>query len=74
MQGWRRLKQSIPGAGENVARSQAILSQPLLAGFSKDRGEQSGPIPAIGEAAKDAKVVIFAFHTPQLLRPDSFLL
>ena len=36
MQSWRRLKQRIPGAGENVARSQATLSQPLLAGFRKD--------------------------------------
>lgn len=74
MQDWRRLKQSIPGAGENVARSQVILSRPLLAGFRKDRGEQPGQLPAIGEAAKEAKAVIFGFYTPQLLCPDSSLL
>jgi len=74
MQGWRRLKQNIPGAGENVARSQAILSQPLLAGVRTDRGEQPGELPAIGEAAQEARAVIFGFYTPQLLCPDSSLL
>lgn len=74
MQDWRKLNQSIPGTGENVARSQGILSQPLLSGFRKDRGEHPCQIPAIGQAAKEAKAVIFGFYTPQLLYPDPSLL
>lgn len=71
MQGWRRLQQSIPGAGENVAGSQAILSQPLLASFRKD-WRVTRLDSSYWRGCKGSQAVIFRFYTPQLLCPFFF--
>lgn len=73
MQGWRRLQQSIPGAGENVAGSQAILSQPLLASFRKD-WRVTRLDSSYWRGCKGSQAVIFRFYTPQLLCPFFFFL
>lgn len=45
-----------------MAKSQAILSRPLLAGSRKELREQPAQIAAIGEAAKEAKAAISALQ------------